>query len=75
MTPQELKILMLIKNVRAVDLAKRLNVTSSCVWMIRNGHGRSSRIETAIAKACGHKREDIFPIIPEPRYDRATEAA
>lgn len=74
MTPKELKILMIQKDIKCSDIAKKLDVTKSSIWMIRGGHGISARIEKAIADACGKDRADIFPIIPEPRI-RRSEAA
>lgn len=61
MTPKERKILMIQNDVKVVDLAKKLGVTPTSIYMVRTGKGRSLDVETAMAKACGVPLNEMFP--------------
>jgi len=63
MTPRERKALMIMKDVKAVDIAKWLGVTPTCVYLVRAGRGRSARVENELAKRCGTTRGRMFPAV------------
>ena len=73
MTPKQFKILLIQNDIRPTDICKEHNVTSGFMAALSKGRSSSKRIEKVIADACGMRREDIFPIIPEPiiRRDEA----
>ena len=61
MSPRERKALMIIKGVKTIDLAKKLGVSPSCIYLVRSDLGKSRRVEEALAKACGVPRREMFP--------------
>ena len=63
MTPRERKALMILNDVKAVDVAKRLGVSSSCIYLVRAGLGRSARVEKELARSCGTTRGQMFPVV------------
>lgn len=75
MTPKELKILMIKKDVRQKDVVAEANVSRSAVTQVCKGLARSRRIEKIIAKRVQLPRQSIFPIAPEPLRGRDDQAA
>ena len=61
MSPKERKALMILNDVKVVDLAKKLGITPSTIYLVRADLGRSRRVEMAIAEACGKSRDEMFP--------------
>ncbi len=61
MTPRERKALMILNDVKAVDVAKRMGVSPSCIYLVRAGLGRSARVEKELARRCGISRDKMFP--------------
>jgi hypothetical protein len=54
---------MIMNDVKAVDIAHRLGVTPTCVYLVRAGRGRSARVEKELAKCCGTTRDRMFPAV------------
>lgn len=61
MSPKERKALMILNDVEPTALAKRLGVTPTLIYMVRTDRGRSRRVESALAKACGVPLHEMFP--------------
>jgi DNA-binding Xre family transcriptional regulator len=61
MTPTERKALMILKHVKTTDLAEKLGVSPSCIYLVRSNLGKSRRVEEALAKACGVPHDEMFP--------------
>ena len=66
MTPKELKILMIQKDVTQAQIAEEAKVSRQAVCLVCTGHGRSRRIEKIIASRVQLPRQIIFPIYPGP---------
>lgn len=62
MTPNQIRAEMMLKNIRPVDIARRLNVTRSAVTNVIKGVKTSQRIRTAIAEAIGKDVDAIWPL-------------
>jgi DNA-binding Xre family transcriptional regulator len=61
MTPRERKALMILNNVKSTELAKKLGVHPSTIYLVRADRGKSRRVEEALAKACGVSHRKMFP--------------
>ena len=63
MTPEELKIEMFIhRKIAAVPLiAKRLGVSRTLVYLVRDGRATSFPVACEIARSIGRTVEDTFP--------------
>ena len=75
MTPKELKILMIQKDVSQSQIAASAAVTRQTVSLVCNGHSRSRRVEQIVANHVQLPRQFIFPIHPEPIQARGRDAA
>lgn len=62
MTPNQIRAEMMLKNIRPVDIARRLNVTRSAVTNVIKGVKTSQRIREAIAEAIGKDVEAVWPL-------------
>lgn len=62
MTPNQIRAEMMLKNIRPVDIARRLNVTRSAVTNVIKGVKTSQRIRKAIAEAIGKDVEAVWPL-------------
>lgn len=62
MTPNQIRAEMMLKNIRPVDIARRLNVTRSAVTNVIKGVKTSQRIREAIAEAIGKDVEALWPL-------------
>ena len=56
-----IKILLLQKGVRQVEIAKRARVTPATVSRVIAGKKRTPAVRKAIARACGVQVEDLWP--------------
>jgi transcriptional regulator with XRE-family HTH domain len=61
MTEKEIKILMIRKDVRAVDIARKINVHRSWITNVIKGRRPTRRIQQAIADALNKPVEKLFP--------------
>ncbi len=61
MTEKNIKILMIRKDVRAVDIARKEGVHPSLITNIIKGRKKSERIQRAIANAVDKPVEKLFP--------------
>jgi len=61
MTPVERKATMILKGVKVTDLAKKLGVTPTLIYLVRLGSSKSRRVEEAMARACGVPHDQMFP--------------
>lgn len=57
---RKIKALMVLKGITQTDIAKHLGVSRCTVTCVVNGHGRSRRIQQAIADALGEKYEVLW---------------
>lgn len=53
--------LLMVNDLKANDIAKKLGVTTACISRVMHGVGVSRRVQQAIADACGVKYEDLWP--------------
>lgn len=75
MTPKELKILFIEKNITQAELAREAGTSQAMIHHIVQGRSRSRRIENIIAKRVQRPAVSIFPISPEPIWGRKEQAA
>lgn len=61
MTPQEIRIALILKGVTQRDIARRLKVTDGAVSQVIYGDAISARIQDAIAEIIGQQVEQIWP--------------
>jgi DNA-binding XRE family transcriptional regulator len=63
MTPEELKIEMFIhrKEAAAPVIARRLGVSRTLVYLVRDGKAVSFPVACEIARSIGRPLEDVFP--------------
>ncbi len=60
MTDKEIKILMLKRDVKQVDIARKLRVSNTAIHNVIKGISESKRIKTAIAQALGMKVSSLW---------------
>lgn len=72
MTPEEIKIQMFIHRNEAAApvIAKRLGVSRTLVYMVRDGKATSFPVACEIARSIGRTVEEVFP----GKYDHRAEA-
>ena len=61
MTPKQIKIEMIKKDVSPPELARSLGVSPVAVYRVRKGNLPSRRIREAIAKSINKPIEKVFP--------------
>lgn len=61
MTEKEIRVLMIRKDVRAVDIARKINVHRSWITNVIKGRRPTRRIQKAIADALDKPVEKLFP--------------
>lgn len=57
---RKIKSLMVLKGITQTNIAAQLGVSRSTVACVVNGHGKSRRIQQAIADALGEKYERLW---------------
>lgn len=72
MTPEELKIQMFIHRTEAAApvIAKRLGVSRTMVYMVRDGKATSFTVACEIARSIGKTVDEVFP----GKYDHRAES-
>ena len=61
MKPNEIRSALLIRDVRPVEIANKLEVSRAAVSSVISGKLKSARIQGEIARAIGKKVEEIWP--------------
>ena len=61
MKPNEIRAALLLKDIRPVEIARKLNVGRSAVCNVITGYGKSRRIQEEIANMIGKTVEEIWP--------------
>ena len=62
MKPNEIRAEMLLKNIRSIDMARKIKVSRSAISRVIYGNLASPRIRVAIAEMLGKKVEEIWPV-------------
>ncbi len=52
---------MALRGITGVDIARKLGVSPTTVYIVIGGYGKSERIRRAIANALGMKVEELWP--------------
>jgi DNA-binding XRE family transcriptional regulator len=60
MSNKEIKILLIRKDVKQADIARKLKVSKTAVHNVIKGISESARIKRAIAEVLGVKVEDLW---------------
>jgi lambda repressor-like predicted transcriptional regulator len=68
---RKIRAMMVEKGITNVSIAKQLNVKPSTIAVVANGHGKSERIQKALADALGVTIEELWP--PEQVFSQANE--
>jgi len=58
---KQIKILLIQKDIKQVDIARKLGVSNVAVCNVIKGACESKRIKWAIARELGKKVEDLWP--------------
>jgi transcriptional regulator with XRE-family HTH domain len=58
---KKIRAMMILRDVKQVDICRQLRVNSSTVSLIVSGKKKSARIRAAIAEALGFKVEELWP--------------
>ncbi|WKZ32959.1 MAG: transcriptional regulator [Thermodesulfobacteriota bacterium] len=58
---RKVKALMVLNNIKGVDIAKKLGVSPTTVYVVLSGKGKSRRIQKAVAEALDMTVEDLWP--------------
>ena len=61
MKPNEILAALMLKGIRLVDIARRLNVSRGTVSNIIHRRTQSRRIQAAIAEAIGKNVDEVWP--------------
>lgn len=61
MSPREIKAMLVLKDVKIVEIAARLGVSQAAVTRVIKGQSVSARIRLAVANVIGKKVNDIWP--------------
>lgn len=61
MKPNEIKAELMLRNVRQVDIAKRLNLKQNTVSEIISGRKKSARVQKEIARIISKPVNEVFP--------------
>ncbi|MGE5606276.1 MAG: helix-turn-helix domain-containing protein [Bacteroidota bacterium] len=61
MTPQEIKALLMLKNIKQKDIALELDVTEGAVSQVIYGSATARRIRQAIAEKLGKSESELWP--------------
>jgi len=72
MTPIDLRILMIQKQVKQIDVAKRAGVSAVGVSRVFNGIERSRTVENAAAELLKKAPGDIWPLAELPQTKTPT---
>lgn len=51
---------MVLKGITGVDIANKLGISPTTVYVVIGGYGKSRRIQQAIAKLLGMKVEELW---------------
>jgi transcriptional regulator with XRE-family HTH domain len=58
---RKVKSLMVLHDIKGVEIARKLNRSPKTVSIVLTGRGRSKYIEQAVADALGMPHEKLFP--------------
>ncbi len=58
---RKIKALMVLKGVTGVDIARKLGISRVTVAVVLNGHGKSRRVQKAIADALERPVSELWP--------------
>lgn len=61
MKPNEIRAALLLRDIRPIEIARKLKVGRSAVCNVITGYGKSRRIQEAIAEMIGKTVEEIWP--------------
>lgn len=58
---RKVKALMILQGVKPVDIARKLHLSRTTIYIVMSGRGKSRRVQTYIAKKLGMSVAELWP--------------